>query len=1045
MTSTTGTRRRPHQPRRVLAAFTALTLGTGFALASGLSAGAAPGDESHASGTVLSGTLLAGLTPTQLALIGAAEASNDGTQPTQVEEDDLDATVLQALTIDIGGGVQVPLTLGDAGALQSYARAEADGTSVGAAGMVGDDGAIGVGAPGAGAPPSGLTIDLTDLLSGAIATELTDIDLSLGAVSAGATSTAGGAPVGTYEITGGELVITSSTLADTPVLLAGAITDLETAIAALEGDDGALIDDIVAIPDLLGVVGVEPGATATIDVDFTGVLDTLDLTPRSLGAVTIDPTTGLITIDLETLNGGSLNGLAANTNVLTATQLADVVTQIDALIDDILGDAEALIDDVLEDAVIDIDLGLTVDLGLGAGVEPLATITVDGPASGPLAATVTAIGGVPLGVLTDTAVTDAVDALVDGLFVDVVDLLDAEVADAVLTPLDPALDGLAGVVALTVNNQAPFPAVTETLFTETAFRLSLLGPGLTLDIAQATVGPNFVDVAPTITTLDPDEGPETGGTAVTITGTGLVGSTGVTFDGIPGTGFTVVSDTEITVVTPPHTPATVDVLIQHPSGPSLPGDFTYTPLISVGDIDPNFGPEAGGTDVTIIGTCFTGATGVTFDGIPGTAFTVVSDTEITVTSPAHAAGAVDVVVLGAVACGGSTTVPDGFVYVAPGAPVITSIVPDEGPESGGTAVTLTGTGFTGATGVTFDGVPATAVVVVNDTTITAVSPPHAPGIVGVVVTAPGPDSGPLDFTYTPLIGVSAIDPGFGPRAGGTVVDITGTCFTGATDVLFDGVSAASFTVDSDTSITATTPAGTPGFVDVTIIGTVVCGGVETVPDAFEYIDADAPVIASLTPSSGPQTGGTAVTVSGSGFLGATGVTFDDIAGTSFVVVDDSTITIVSPAHAVGPAPVRVEHPDGRSAPLNFLYLPATVVDDVDPGTGPVAGGTTVTITGSCFTGATAVLFDGVAATSFTVVSDVEITAVTPAGTGTVDVTVVGATACGTGTLDDGFAYVSAGGGLANSGAVIWPLLAVVLGLFTAGGLIVAARRWGFAG
>src|SRR5690606_9010774 len=114
-----------------------------------------------------------------------------------------------------------------------------------------------------------------------------------------------------------------------------------------------------------------------------------------------------------------------------ATQLAGVVTQIDTLIDDILGDAEALIDDVLEDAVIDIDLGLTVDLGLGAGAEPLATVTVDGPASSPLAATVTAIGGVPLGVLTDTAVTDAVDALVDGLFVDVVDLLDAEVAEAV--------------------------------------------------------------------------------------------------------------------------------------------------------------------------------------------------------------------------------------------------------------------------------------------------------------------------------------------------------------------------------------------------------------------------------------------------------------------------------------------------------------------------------------------------------------------------------------------------------------------------------------
>jgi hypothetical protein len=460
-------------------------------------------------------------------------------------------------------------------------------------------------------------------------------------------------------------------------------------------------------------------------------------------------------------------------------------------------------------------------------------------------------------------------------------------------------------------------------------------------------------------------------------------------------------------------------------------------VIRIDDIDPNFGPVAGGTLVDITGTCFTGATGVTFDGVAGTGFSVVDDTHIQVTSPPHAVGAVDVVVQGSVACGGDETFPDGFTYVAATAPTITAMVPDNGPETGGTNVTITGTGFTGATGVTFDGIPATNVVVVNSTTITATSPAHAPGLVGVVVQHPGGNSGPFDFTYTPLISVTSIVPNFGPDAGGTVVAITGTCFTGVTGVLFDGVPATSFTVNSDTSITATTPAGTAGFVDVTIEGTVACGGDEVVPDGFQYIAANAPVILGLNPNSGPFTGGTAVTVSGSGFTGATGVTFDGLAALNFVVVDDSTITVTTPPHAIGPVNVVVQHPNGPSAPLGFTYLPATTVTGVTPGTGPEAGGTTVTISGTCFTGATGVLFGSKTATSFVVVNDTTITAVSPSGVGTVDVTVLGSLTCGAASQDDAFRYLPA---LAFTGAVLLPSLLAALGLLVVGIVLIEARR-----
>jgi hypothetical protein len=82
---------------------------------------------------------------------------------------------------------------------------------------------------------------------------------------------------------------------------------------------------------------------------------------------------------------------------------------------------------------------------------------------------------------------------------------------------------------------------------------------------------------------------------------------------------------------------------------------------------------------------------------------------------------------------------------------IGAVSPPSGPSTGGTTVTITGSGFTGATGVRFGAKAAKSFTVVSDTEITAVSPTHAAGTVGVRVTTPGGVSPavPADqYTYT---------------------------------------------------------------------------------------------------------------------------------------------------------------------------------------------------------------------------------------------------------------------------------------------------------
>ncbi|HZT96518.1 MAG TPA: IPT/TIG domain-containing protein [Chloroflexota bacterium] len=141
----------------------------------------------------------------------------------------------------------------------------------------------------------------------------------------------------------------------------------------------------------------------------------------------------------------------------------------------------------------------------------------------------------------------------------------------------------------------------------------------------------------------------------------------------------------------------------------------------------------------------------------------------------------------------------------------------------------------------------------------------------------------------------------------------------------------------------------------------------------------APRVAGLSPSSAPQ--GSTITITGTAFSGATAVYFGSKAARRFTVNGDTTITAVAPAVRSGTVNVTVTSPRGKSftnSSDRFTFVLTPRVAGLRPNQGTVDGGTSVTITGVNFTGATAVSFGGLAA-KYKVKSDTSIVAVSPPG------------------------------------------------------------------
>jgi hypothetical protein len=147
-------------------------------------------------------------------------------------------------------------------------------------------------------------------------------------------------------------------------------------------------------------------------------------------------------------------------------------------------------------------------------------------------------------------------------------------------------------------------------------------------------------------------------------------------------------------------------------------------------------------------------------------------------------------------------------------------------------------------------------------------------------------------------------------------------------------------------------------------------------------------LTSVDPSTGPISGGTAVALTGTGFVTGATVTFGGTPAKD-IKVTSTKIDSVTPPHDAGKVDVEVRNPDGGTAKMAaaFEYLGPLALATITPPKGPAAGGTAVVLTGSGFASGATVTFDGVAATDVKLTST-KIDAMTPPhAVGKVDVEV----------------------------------------------------------
>lgn len=483
-----------------------------------------------------------------------------------------------------------------------------------------------------------------------------------------------------------------------------------------------------------------------------------------------------------------------------------------------------------------------------------------------------------------------------------------------------------------------------------------------------------------VTSVSPAFGPAAGGTVVTVHGSSFSVGTGAwcKFGILTDVAASSYTDTKVICTTPAMSDTSqqvvlaVEVTVNQIDYTSNSKPFKFYPDLTISSLIPTSGPASGNTDLTLVGTNFVNVSSLVcrFDGGTPVKAAYLKSTIMTCRTPAHAAGPVqiDISVNGI----DFATNLKIFNYVAD--PVITSISPTVYSTLGGGWITLTGSGFirTANFGCKVGSIRSTALFT-DTTTAECLIPARAPGSVSVEVTNNGvhysDNQNVLEYitldverrNYTqyqvsvlfpdPVV-VHEIYPAFGTVAGGTEVTLAGEGFVfGFIKCKFgSNVVTASFTNTS--SLVCLTPAAaSAGDVDVSVsLDGTTFTNTEIV---FTYYVSDPTVssVATLSPVLLEDVTRAAITVIGTNFANTPRLSC--MLGDYVVPANYISSTAVT-------CPSRVDYPglisvyisnnmlDFSSTSALVTVAPRPSIRDVDPASGPVHGGLTLTIKGTAF-------------------------------------------------------------------------------------------------
>ena len=481
---------------------------------------------------------------------------------------------------------------------------------------------------------------------------------------------------------------------------------------------------------------------------------------------------------------------------------------------------------------------------------------------------------------------------------------------------------------------------------------------------QTATGPTWsfttANVAPTVASISPNSGPATGGTNIVITGTNFAAGASVKLGGTSALNVSVSSITSISATTQGHTAGSVSVVVTNPDGltATLANGFTYTgqsnPAPNLSGISPNSGSTSGGTSVSISGANFLPGASVLIGGLAAAQVSVVNSTTITVATPAHSAGPVDVVVTNTDSQG--ATLAAGYTYNAPapaqGEIVLYAsdatvrvgnwqVVSDPAaaggsrmwnPDRGAPKITAPSANPPDYFEITFNADAARGYRIwmrgkaQNDSPFNdSVHLQFSDSVdgAGTAIDRIGTNSGEAynleECSGCGLSGWGWQDNGWGIGVFGPLIyfQSTGT-HTLRVQAREDGLSIDQIVLSPTTYLN-----NSPGTLanDTTILGR---SGQSPPPIV-------ALNISSISPDSGRDSGGIAVTLSGAGFVSGATVSFGgSSAATGVTVVSGTSITATAPAHVIGPVDVAVTNPNGQTATLTngFTYTSTSAAENV---------------------------------------------------------------------------------------------------------------------